>query len=163
MSWVVSQLISQLVLPFFEVITFFGVAAFFAWLEFLTLLNDLATQFETSVKTEPNVKTSTRSIHEKRRHLVGICDFFLVSFLLYAIAAVADYLYHNGLYVGSYLVTLAHNPLLYIILVSTFVAGLITFLIPIGHIRSILRGDRQLWGKFLNGTALIVLRVDIFS
>jgi hypothetical protein len=125
---------------FFEVITFFGVAAFFAWLEFLTLLNDLASELESRLRQQERVSSPT-----VRSNLVAISDYFLASFVFYGTAVVADYLYHNAVRFGPYdIASFYHSIWLMFIVVVSFVAGTIVFLRPIGYIRSILRGDRNL-------------------
>lgn len=124
---------------FFEVITFFGVAAFFAWLEFLSLLNDIATQFD---------RSESLYRQEAKHNLVGISDFFLASFVFYSTAIGANYLYHNGVWIGPYyFTTLYHSPVAYIIFAVLFPVGILTFCVPIFYIRSILRGDRNLLTK----------------
>jgi hypothetical protein len=160
---------------FFEVITFFGVAAFFAWLEFLTLLNDLAAQFERSEFVASSPYSAWLRLFNRRqaRHnLIGISDFFLVSFLFYATSCVANYFYHNRFYVGNLLVTLFyHNYLVIGAELLFFGAGIVTFAVPIEYVRSILRGDRRLQSKFTNvsGTLAfcyltgLVLMLDWFS
>ncbi len=118
---------------FFEVITFFGVAAFFAWLEFLALLNDMVSH------VIPSQRKQARQI------LVGISDFFLMSFVSFATAIIADYLYHNGFYIGSYFFgALYHFPLVYFMVVWFFPIGIVAFCIPTLYIRAILRGERAL-------------------
>lgn len=138
---------------FFEVITFFGVAAFFAWLEFVVLLNDLASQFD---HTDPAASMRSPLLlslarREARRNLVGISDHFLVSFVFFATAVGANYLYHNAVWIGPYFFgSLFHSSLLYVIFVTLFPTGIITFCVPIWYIRGILRADRDLVTKPLN-------------
>lgn len=124
--------------------------AFFAWLEFLTLLNDLASHVDSSypVENSPFSVYDWRQLSsrkEARRNLVRVNDFFLMSFVSFAVSVVAEYLYHNAFYIGGYFVgTLYHSFFLYVVFMSLFPTGIVTFCVPIKYIREILRGDRSL-------------------
>jgi hypothetical protein len=129
---------------FFEVVTFFGVAAFFAWLEFLALLNDFATR----LISQPVYQHDWEVQQQLRNNLVQISDYFLVSFLFSATAIVADYFYHYPVQLGSYVFgDLVRSLWVLSIVVISFLAGIITLCVPIGYVRSIVRGDRDLLAK----------------
>lgn len=120
---------------FFDVITFIGVAAFFAWLELLPFLHDLI----------PRYGQSYDSFRNAKQNLVTLTDLFLASFLFNLTAVIADYFYHNSIWIGRYhLTSVLHAPVLQAIIVGFVIAGLGTLLYPVRPIRSIVTGDRTL-------------------
>jgi hypothetical protein len=116
----------------FEVITFFGVSAFFAWLGLLPLLNDL-------LPPEDDL-----SLDRARENLIAISDYYLVSFMSFATAIVADYVFHNG--IPFFFPYFYHLPILYFVIPVVFAVGIFTLLLPVYYIRSIWKGKRTLAG-----------------
>jgi len=104
---------------FFELISFFGVAAFFAWLGF------------TPLQGQQMIDAVTRNRFKAKENLNRINDYFLVSFLFYSIAAVADYVIHFEQ------VSLSVKVPLYLLVGVFFFFGIVLLGAPIWFIRRI--------------------------
>jgi hypothetical protein len=104
----------------FNLIEFFGVAALFGWLTFLVATDDMVKRIEQgreereaksqrgktkdkTVEEVPKEKEDQQKQKEKetRRTLNTINDYFIISFLFYAFAAVADYFFAHKTILGE--------------------------------------------------------------
>jgi hypothetical protein len=117
---------------FVDLITFFGLAAFFAWLAYAPLQRDLLTDFkgEDLVRAKENFYT--------------INDYFLVSFLFYSAAMVAEYFVHAPFTPIFGPNPIAHDPLLYFMIGVSFLGGLVTLAAPMWYMRAVGKGDMNL-------------------
>jgi hypothetical protein len=107
------------------------VSSFFAWLAFVALQNE---QLERYKDAPEDLKKKART------QLFTIYDFFLVSFICFAVSFVADYLVHmENMDVVVYFDTY-HAWQVYGIIGAFFVLGLLTFALPIYYIRAISNG-----------------------
>jgi hypothetical protein len=108
-----------LAVPFFDLITFFGVASFFAWLGFAPLQSDQLSRF----------KGINRTIAGRKFSLLN--DYFLLSFLSFAISALSDYLFHIPTF---------HSGEVLLLVGMGFFAGLVWLLTPMWYVRSVVSG-----------------------
>lgn len=114
---------------FAEVISFLGAASLFAWLAFVALQNDQLDQY------------SAESLKKEARfRLFTVYDFFLISFVCYVIAYVADYLVHfqNATILIGF--DTYSSPILYGVIDAFCIVGFLTLLLPMGYIRSMSKG-----------------------
>jgi hypothetical protein len=109
---------------FFEVISFFGVAAFFAWLAYAPL------QGQAMVNT-------TKDQEKAKRNLSIITEYFLISFILFAISAISDYVSHRPQFAFGQEGLLRFNA------ADTFALGSLALFLPILYIRVIGRSGRD--------------------
>lgn len=108
---------------FFDLITFFGVASFFAWLAFAPLQSDQLSKFKGKNRKKAG------------DNFAAINDYFLVSFLSCALAAICDYLFHNPAYVS-------YRSALYSGIGLSFLAGIAGLLGAILYVRLIVKGEK---------------------
>jgi hypothetical protein len=117
---------------FVDLITFFGLASFFAWLAYAPLQKDLLDDFE------------ELGFMEARENFYTINDYFLVSFLFYSAAMVAEYLIHAPSIPMLGPNPIAHDPLLYFVIIVSFLGGLVTLATPMWYMRAVGKGNMNL-------------------
>lgn len=119
---------------FVDLITFFGLAAFFAWLAYAPLQRDLLEDFEEKKETYDKARDNFYTIN----------DYFLVSFLFYSTAMIAEYLVHT-----AFIPMFGRNPIqdyppLYLVIGISFLGGLVTLAAPMWYMRAVGKGDMNL-------------------
>jgi hypothetical protein len=112
-----------MVVVFFDLVTFFGVASFFAWLTFAPLQSDQLQTFEEEWR-------------RARANFSTINDYFLVSFLFYALSAGCDYLYNKAGYAN-------YRADLYAGIGFGFFAGITGLLWAMLYVRLIVKGEKD--------------------
>ena len=115
---------------FLDLITFFGLASFFGWLAYVPLHREML----------EGLKLKEEEFNTLLDNLVAINDYFLVSFLFYSGAIVADYLVH-----ADKLPLVRVNPLfgsifLDFTIAGCFFAGLVTLGAAVLYERSVWTG-----------------------
>ncbi len=105
-------------LPIFDLISLLAIASFFAWLGYAPLQSG-------------RMKKESKKAKE---NLLKITDFFMISFLSFTVAGVADYLRKHPSFVFSNAQILAALPF---ILEATFVYGLLMLIVPMLSLRRI--------------------------
>lgn len=84
----------------FNLIEFFGVAALFGWLTFSVASDDVIKRF-TAKDDKKNKDDNKDEKNDLRDTLNTVGDYFIISFVLYGIAALADYLFFHYTVFGS--------------------------------------------------------------
>jgi len=112
---------------FFDVLAFFGAVSFLAWITFAPLQRDQLEKF-------------VRQSHIARDNFSSVNDYFLGSFLGFAISAGFDYVYH---YVEFHPAYKGYSPILYDAIGFGFFTGMAALLWAILYIRLIVKGEKD--------------------
>jgi len=118
----------------FDLISYFSVAALFGWFTFTHLT-------EIDLK---NVPKSRRKIAENNVYRIN--QLFIMSFLFFAIAALADYLLHHLTISSGVQLIFQYDGVLIVVLL-TFITGMGLLVAPIGYVQATGRSGKHL-GSF---------------
>jgi hypothetical protein len=123
----------------FNLIEFFGFAAIFGWLTFARL-NDEEIK---KLRKVPNEIKEAKEERESRArtNLYALGNLFLISFLFYSVAAIADYLFwHMSNPLNGFLT----KPLMFSVTLTSFVIATLVLPVPFVIVASIPRLGRDI-------------------
>jgi hypothetical protein len=157
----------------FNLIEFFGVAALFGWFTFLVGTNDMIDRIESDRKEREERTKKTKTFwpfgkdakqvekekeerQETRRKLNTINDYFIISFVFYAIAALSDYFFKHHTILGES----AEYGLASLTLVS-FAAGTMVLALPVLYLLLLDSGRNVFVQRKLYAFAFAFLSVGI--
>lgn len=104
----------------FDLISLFAFGSFFAWLGYAPLQAQKLKEESDPEKAKDNLSTIT--------------DYFLISFLFFSVAAIADYLFHHpAAVIGQALI----QPFVSLTAEIAFVYGFLTLIVPMLYLRTI--------------------------